>query len=155
MEGFELEEDDDDVGEIGMTISMGGMDGPPGIEQMMQLAMQSMMMGGPPGMGGGAVRITTTTDADGKVTIRQQVISEPSLMIDDDDEDEMPPEIRALLELTDNMHSKATGSTKKIDRVEESHEDIMKRMHSISEEIGERHDQSKYQLSNTGKERLV
>lgn len=138
---------------------------PPGIEAMMQMAMQSMLMGGPPGMGmgmgmsGGTVRITRTTDANGHVTIRQQVLSSPRppmpmMLGDDDDDDDIPPEIKALLHLTDDMHSKASGKKKPVERKDESHEDIMKRMNSLSEEIGERHDSSKYELSDTGKERV-
>lgn len=133
----------------------------------MQMAMQSMIMGGgplgPPGMGigggigGGTVRITRTTDANGRVTIRQQIMSSPSIMAaDDDDDDEIPPEIRALLHLTDDMHTKASGKKKKpVERKDESHDEIMKRMNSLSEEIGERHDSSKYELSSSGKERIV
>ena len=62
----------------------------------------------------------------------------------DDDDDEIPPEIKAMMELTEGMHSRPSGlfggQIKKKDRQEESHEDIMKRLNSLGEEIGERHD---------------
>lgn len=57
------------------------------------------------------------------------------------------------MHITDDMHSKSSGKKKK-DRADESKDDIMKRMNDLSEEIGERHDESKYELSGSGKERI-
>lgn len=60
----------------------------------------------------------------------------------------IPPEIQAMMRMTEDMHMRSMGlppgfrrvhKTKKVEkREDESSDDIMKRMNDISAEIGER-----------------
>jgi chromosome segregation ATPase len=73
---------------------------------------------------------------------------------DDDDDDGIPPEIKALMEMTEGVHHKAKGKKKKVERVDESKDDIMKRMNDLHDEIGDAH-KDKYEEVNQGKDRVI
>ena len=85
--------------------------------------------------------------------------------IDDDDEDDdlphvLPPEIQMMMRQAEQMHQGFMGGffgkpKKEIERHDESTEDIMKRMNALSEEIGEKHEQTKYDLSLNKNERIL
>ena len=107
------------------------------------------------GRGGGGnvqMRVTQTVDDQGHVHVTQQMMMTGDG--DDDDDDEMPEELKRLLGLTEDMHNKATGK-KKVERTEESKDDIMKRLNKLSEEIGERKDTSRYEKVDNKKGRII
>ena len=84
--------------------------------------------------------------------VKREVVSSPG--DDDDDDDDLPPEIRALMEMTEGMHVRHSGKKKKVERTDESKDDIMKRMNDLHEEIGEKHDE-KYQMMNRNQDRTL
>ena len=141
----------------------GGMP-PPGI---MQQIMQDMLSRGmPPGGSSTRVRISGTTGPDGQMIIRQEVISGPGG--DDDDDDDgppgVPPEILQMMRMTEQMHMRHNpfnpfaslfGRKKEqIVRQDESHEDVMKRMNALSDEITEKN-RNKYEFKDNRQERMI
>ena len=90
----------------------------------------------------------------GTMRIRQQVVPADDDH-DDDHDDGIPPEILEMLHLTEAMSSgfgfnpMRPKPKKKVERHDESTEDIMARMNKLSDQIGEKHEQSKYELADT------
>jgi len=103
----------------------------------------------------------------GRIVVRKRIpFDEDDDHKDDHEEDGIPPEILDMIRMTEMMQNRARGGIAgspfgrpapahrqlqiqkdkeedKVDRHEESHDDIMARMNKLSEDIGERHDRDK------------
>lgn len=70
---------------------------------------------------------------------------------DDEDDGGIPPEILEMIRVTEMLHNRAMNARPTFSRPaepalprnDESHEDVMKRMNKLSEEIGEEHDKNR------------
>jgi hypothetical protein len=109
----------------------------------------------------------------GRITVRK-IISPLDMLSDDDDDVGIPPEILAMMRMTEQMHMRAQGNPfnmirkdikpsvsddhalKLVEtRTEESHSDIMQKFDKLSEEIGERTDRKRREKYQNSKDERV
>ena len=142
---------------------------PDGLMQMiMQDMMKTMSSGGlPMPPGGGTIRISSPMGG-GMMTMRRTIVQPAHHDDKDDDDDHIPPEILELIKMTESMHARPSffgppmiriggGSIKKeekIERKDESSEQIMARMNKLSQEIGEKNELRKYEFADKKGQRI-
>ena len=138
------------------------------------MMMADMMRGGGNKKG---ERVEVIQGPNGQMTVKRTIMA--SADDDDDDDDDkksgggggppgIPPEILAMMKMTEQMHNRGGGGgfpgfnpfgrrkpAEKIVRKDESHEDVMKRMNAIADDVADGHNQKKYEFVDQRSNRFL